>query len=151
MSTEPFTVQLAALAPLMSEHIKREISAAVAEAQAEGRSHAVVDIGLTDGAQKRASLYFRREVSSDEADIENGAGGAFIKAWCLGEREAMRRVMVALSMPEAKGREVEVLAALMGGASIIEALRRPEPPQIEPAAEGSNVIALPRQVRGMEN
>lgn len=122
------TVKLAALAPLMSEHTEREISDAIAQARAEGRNHAVVDIGLNPGSMRRASLYFRQNVSSDEADIHSGASEAFVQTWALGEREAYRRMMVALSSPEAKGREVDVLAALMGGASVIHALagQRPE-------------------------
>lgn len=122
------TVKLAALAPLMSEHTEREISEAIAAARAEGRDHTIVDIGLNPGSMRRASIYFRQSISSDEAAIHSGASEAFVQAWSLGEREAYRRVMVALSSPEAKGRETEVLAALMNGADIIHALagRRPE-------------------------
>ena len=141
MNNAEFTVQLGALAPPMREHIVREIRAAVAEAQAAGLSQTIVDIGVNRSSMLRAVIYFRQNVSSDEADIDNGAGEAFLHAWCLGEREAYRRTMAAISSPEAKGREVDVVAAIMQGASIEEALQH-----TEPAAAKTNVVALRPQM-----
>ncbi len=133
------TVAFAALAPLMSAHTEREISEAIAEARAEGRDHVVIDIGLNPGSMRRAGIYFSQHVSGDEADIATGASEAFVQAWSLGEREAYRRMMVALSSPEAKGREIDVLAALMNGVGVIDALAGNRP---APVTQAGNVVAL---------
>ncbi len=143
MSNTKFTVELAALIPLVDDHFAHEFERAVAAAREADATRPTLDVGLNEGSMGRATIYFRQHISSGSAEIEKDAHWAFTLSWALGEREAYRRMMVALSTPSAKGREVEVLQALMNGSGIIEALagRRPK----ERALAESNVIALRRE------
>ncbi|MFC3074182.1 hypothetical protein [Shinella pollutisoli] len=124
------------LAPLMMAHIERQI----AERRITG--DAVTGLSFTRAAMMRAALYFRRFVSSDDEHAE-GAGQAFGLTWMLAERETMQRVMTAISSPAAKGREADVIATLMKGASIEEALAMTNSAPAALVTQEGRVVAFP--------
>lgn len=129
------------LSPLMHQHLVRLIEDIRAkQGPTDVGNRAKAALGVTPGAFSRAGLYFTRHVSSADADIENGAANAFLLSWCLGEREAMRMIMAAITSPGAKGREVEVVEALMKGASIEEALAKRDS---APITQSGSVVAFP--------
>ncbi|WP_416797305.1 hypothetical protein [Ciceribacter azotifigens] len=130
------------LAPLMDGYMTRLLDRLMQKARAAGSNVAEVDIGLSHGALKRAGLFFVGNVQQNEADMDD-AGLAFAYAWSHGEREAMRRCMAAISSPAAKGREADVIAALMKGASIEEALARTNSEPAAPVTETARVVAFP--------
>jgi len=130
------------LAPLMDKFMTRLLDRLMRKARAAGSNVAEVDIGLSHGALKRAGLFFTANVQQDEADADD-ACIAFAYAWSLGEREAMRRVMAAISSLAAQGREADVVAALMKGASIEEALARTNSAPAAPVTQEGRVVAFP--------
>lgn len=130
------------LAPLMDAHMTRLLDFQMKKAHAEGRNVAEVDIGLSHGALARAGLFFAAHVQQTAADVDD-AGIAFAYAWTQGEREAMRRCMAAISSPAARGRETEVIAALMKGASVEEALAGSNSAPAAPVTEEGRVVAFP--------
>lgn len=101
------------------------------------------ETGFMECVTSRATYYFYEFVSRDPADVKSGAAHGFVYAWCMAERETLRRAVAAISKPDAKGREVQILQALLEGASIETAVK----PAPEPVADGSNVVALrPKRV-----
>lgn len=94
-------------------------------AETEARRDPSGCFGVTHGALDRGVLAYARTVYHPSE--EGGIIFAMVHAW--GEAEAMRRVKVAVSDPRARGRELGVVAALEGGASIEAALTPPERPQ----------------------
>jgi hypothetical protein len=111
--------ELRNLSPILINYIEREAR----QRSMKAGDDPFAGLGLTRAAMMRGGLHFHHHVSGDPADIENGAGNAFILSWMLAERETFRRIMAAISTPAARGREAEVVKALMGGASIDDALR----------------------------
>lgn len=110
------------LSPMIHDAMVRTITSLAEQAQADGRS---INVGLNRGAIIRAGVYFKQRISSDEHHIDSGAAEAFAHAWALGEAAALRRAAMAITSAKANGREVDVVAALLRGASIDEALREP--------------------------
>ncbi|MGB6078060.1 MAG: hypothetical protein WBF99_01225 [Xanthobacteraceae bacterium] len=127
------------LSPLLLSFVDRLIDAAKASAATEGRRYVEVDgTGLTLAAIRRAAHFFVLNISANPTDVDK-AGPAFAHAWSLGETETMRRVMTAISSPEAKGREIEVVQAMMRGASIDEALAKRD---TAPVAQSGSVVTF---------
>jgi len=126
---------LEALDPLVMRHIERQI----AERQIASPDDAIGGLEFTRAAMLRAALYFRRFISNEDRHVDS-AGQAFGFAWMLAEREALRRVMTAITSPGARGREAEVVQALMNGASITEAVAKRES---APVTKSGGVVAFP--------
>jgi len=128
------------LAPLIEAFITRELEKQQVAAGVPPGTPVAFQTGISAGALRRAGEFFVQNISSDEADLAAPCI-AFVHAWAPAENMTFRRVMAAISSPAAKGREVEVLAALMQGASIAEALASMQPaPSTDP--ETSNVVPL---------
>jgi hypothetical protein len=130
---------LTELSPMMQRHVVRLIEAVKASAANLCLRSIGLHTALTPGAIMRAAVFFRVNISSADEDVDE-AGTAFVGAWCLAEREALRRAMVAITSPGAKGREIEVVQALMDGASITEAVAKRDS---APVTENGSVVAFP--------
>ena len=138
---------LEALQPLLHDAIVRASEAAI-DAGAEDIMKAVAaDLGMSRAAMLRAHIHFKTKISAAEEHVE-GAGVAFTLAWCAAEKETFRRVMAAITSPGAKGHEAEIVAALMRGDSVADAVAARQPQQsAEPVTREGNVVTLrPRGV-----
>ena len=82
-------------------------------------------IGITRAAHLRGVIAYAKAV---EAPSEAHAM-AFSVPHAWGEMSALRRVKLALSDPRARGRALEVVAALEAGASVEAALTAPQRPE----------------------
>lgn len=125
---------LEALDPLVMKHIERQI----AERKLTTADDGLTGLGFTRAAMKRAAMYFARFISCEDRHAES-AGRAFGFTWMVSERETFQRIMTAISSPTAKGREAEVVEAMMRGASVEEALAKRDS---VPVTESGNVVAL---------
>jgi len=97
--------------------------------------------GFMDRVASRATYYFYEFVSRDPADFESGAAHGFAYAWCMAERETLRRALAAISKPDAKGHEVEILQALLEGSRADDAVKQ----AAQPVTATGNVVTFPRK------
>lgn len=81
---------------------------------------------INDAATRRAALAGFTEFGMGEGDA---IGVLFCFAHAMGDGAALRRARLALTDPRAKGREVEVIDALIAGADIEGALRQAATPE----------------------
>lgn len=133
----------AAFGVRLGERIEREIISGGITDPNDGYAAMLEALGVTDAALFRAVIAAAR-------DFDIGGGSAnlrmlFCVPYAMGDGAALRRAKLAISDPRAKGREIEVLDALIAGADLEDALRRPvSPPDEQPSV-------LPFRRRGKQD
>lgn len=131
---------LKALQPTIYQHALDEFQKAM-DAGLTSEADIQRATGFMDRVASRAAYYFYEFVSRDPADVKSGAAHGFVYAWCMAERETLRRAVVAISKPDAKGREVEILQALLDDNRADDAVKQAAPP----VTTTSNVVTFQRK------
>lgn len=108
----------------------------IAQAMEEGRAGLDIGtvLGITREAMERGALDLSVLAGPTPADAPGGPAMAYAMSFARGEAAALRRAMAAISAPSAKGREVEILAAM-----IRETIPQPTP---QPVTNSSNIVTL---------
>lgn len=131
---------LKALQPTIYQHVLDEFRNAM-DAGFTSEADMKRQTGFMDRVASRAAYYFYEFVSRDPADFKSGAAHGFAYAWCMAERETLRRAVAAISKQDAKGHEVEILQALLEDRRIDDAV---EQAQLL-VTTTSNVVTFPRR------
>ncbi|URQ75404.1 MAG: hypothetical protein NBV76_01040 [Candidatus Ochrobactrum gambitense] len=131
---------LKALQPTIYQHALDEFQKAM-DAGLTSEAEIQQETGFMDRVTSRATYYFYEFVSRDPADFKSGAAHGFAYAWCMAERETLLRAVAAISKPEAKGREVEILQALLEDSRVDDAAKAAP----RAVTETSNVVAFSRK------
>ncbi|MBQ0708940.1 MULTISPECIES: hypothetical protein [unclassified Ochrobactrum] len=131
---------LKALQPPIYRHALDEFQKAM-DAGLTSEAEIQRETGFMDRVASRAAYYFYEFVSRDPADFKSGAAHGFSYAWCMAERETLRRAVAAISKPDAKGHEVEILQALLEDGRADDAVKQ----AAQPVTATSNVVTFPRK------
>lgn len=111
------------LGDALERALERHVEAALAEGRDADLLAMLASIGVTWEGVERGG----RDYEALAGPVASGVSGtplfAFGIAYARGEAAALRRAAAALSSPGAKGREAEIIAALMRGASVADAAR----------------------------
>ncbi|WP_334150365.1 hypothetical protein [Hyphomicrobium sp.] len=124
----------AAFGVRLHERIKRAVISGGITDPNDGYAATLEALGVTDAAIRRAVFAAARDF-----DIGENLRMLFCIPYAMGDGAALGRAKLAVSDPRAKGREVAVLDALIAGADIEDALRRP----VSPDGASSGAVVVP--------
>lgn len=89
-----------------------------------GQIRAGLDPAVFEGAAPiRAANFYAAHIARPDDPDAHARGIGFSFAWTLAERDLLTRLAAVLSSPQAKGRELDIVNALRGGARFDDALR----------------------------
>lgn len=103
--------------------IARHVEAAIAEGRDADLVAMLASIGVSWQAMERGGQDYAALAGPEAPDAAGTPMMAYGVAFARGERAALQRAAAAITAPGAKGREAEILAALLKGASVADATR----------------------------
>lgn len=126
-------MDLAAIAAAFGVRLRERLAREASDTGEDDPAALLEALGVTDAAFNRAVIVAAKQFAFGKGELLM----LFSVAHAIGEGAGLRRAKLTISDPRAKGREVEVIDALIAGDDIEDALRRLAPTQ--GAADGAVV------------
>lgn len=116
-------IDLEAIAAAFGARLRERLARDVARTGETDPAELLEALGISDAAFQRAVIAAARDFYIGGKD--DNLLMLFCVPHALGDGAALRRAKLAISDPRAKGREVDVLDAMIKGESVEDALRQP--------------------------